>query len=104
MEIVITKDTHTDNQYNASGSNSNSYNANNNYSAAYKEFSDTENDCIVNDIVAKSSEIHWSELKAKGLLKTDKNPTAIALNTSKSKEVDDFLSRYGSKKCKSKAA
>ena len=49
------------------------------------------------DIVAKSSQIHWSELKAKGLLKSNKNPTAIAPNTSKSKEIDDFLSKFGSK-------
>ena len=49
------------------------------------------------DIVAVSSQIHWSELKAKGLLKSNKNPTAIAPNTSKSKEIDDFLSKFGSK-------
>lgn len=49
------------------------------------------------DIVAISSQIHWSELKAKGLLKSNKNPTAIAPNTSKSKEIDEFLSKLGSK-------
>lgn len=49
------------------------------------------------DIVAVSSQIHWSELKAKGLLKSNKNPTAIEPNTSKSKEIDDFLSKFGSK-------
>ena len=64
------------------------------------------NDTTVNrpaDIVALSSKVHWSELKAKGLLKVNKNPTAIAPNTSKSKEIDDFLSRFSSKgKCSSK--
>ena len=49
------------------------------------------------DIVAKASQIHWSELKARGLLKSNKNPTAIAPNTSKSKEIDDFLSKFSSK-------
>ena len=49
------------------------------------------------DIVAKSSQIHWSELKSRGLLKSNKNPTAIAPNTSKSKEIDDFLSKFSSK-------
>lgn len=49
------------------------------------------------DIVAQASQVHWSELKAKGLLKSNKNPTAIAPNTSKSKEIDDFLSKFGSK-------
>ena len=49
------------------------------------------------DIVAKSSQIHWSELKARGLLKSNKNPTAIAPNTSKSKEIDEFLSKFSSK-------
>ena len=59
---------------------------------------DTKDTLISNtDIVAKSSQIHWSELKAKGLLKSNKNPTAIAPNTSKSKEIDDFLSKFGSK-------
>ena len=52
------------------------------------------------DIVAKSSQVHWSELKARGLLKHKQNPTAIAPNTSKSKEIDDFLSKFSSKgKC-----
>ena len=49
------------------------------------------------DIVAKSSQIHWSELKARGLFKHKQNPTAIAPNTSKSKEIDDFLSKFSSK-------
>ena len=49
------------------------------------------------DIVAISSQIHWSELKARGLLKSNKNPTDIAPNTSKSKEIDDFLNMFSSK-------
>ena len=51
----------------------------------------------ITDIVAKSSQIHWSELKARGLFKHKQNPTAIAPNTSKSKEIDDFLSKFSSK-------
>ena len=54
-------------------------------------------DIVVVDALAISSQIHWSELKAKGLLKSNKNPTAIAPNTSKSKEIDDFLSKFSSK-------
>ena len=54
-------------------------------------------DIVVEEALAISSQIHWSELKAKGLLKSNKNPTAIAPNTSKSKEIDDFLSKFGSK-------
>lgn len=54
-------------------------------------------DIVAVDALAISSQVHWSELKAKGLLKSNKNPTAIAPNTSKSKEIDDFLSKFGSK-------
>lgn len=54
-------------------------------------------DIVAVEALAISSQVHWSELKAKGLLKSNKNPTAIAPNTSKSKEIDDFLSRFGSK-------
>lgn len=53
---------------------------------------------VVEEALAKSSQVHWSELKAKGLLKSSKNPTAIAPNTSKSKEIDDFLSKFSSKR------
>ena len=49
------------------------------------------------DIVAISSQVHWSELKARGMFKHKQNPTAIAPNTSKSKEIDDFLSKFSSK-------
>ena len=54
-------------------------------------------DIVVVEALAISSQVHWSELKAKGLLKSNKNPTAIAPNTSKSKEIDDFLSKFSSK-------
>ena len=52
---------------------------------------------VVVDALAKSSQIHWSELKAMGLFKHKQNPTAIAPNTSKSKEIDDFLNKFSSK-------
>lgn len=54
-------------------------------------------DIVVVEALAISSQIHWSELKARGLLKSNKNPTAVAPNTSKSKEIDDFLSKFSSK-------
>ena len=54
-------------------------------------------DIVAVEALVTSSQVHWSELKAKGLLKSNKNPTAIAPNTSKSKEIDDFLSKFGSK-------
>ena len=63
----------------------------------------TSTDIVAIDALAISSQIHWSELKARGLLKHKQNPTAIAPNTSKSKEIDDFLSRFSSKaECSSK--
>lgn len=54
-------------------------------------------DIVAVEALVTSSQVHWSELKAKGLLKSNKNPTAIAHNTSKSKEIDDFLSKFSSK-------
>ena len=54
-------------------------------------------DIVAVEVLAISSQVHWSELKAMGLLKSNKNPTAIAPNTSKSKEIDDFLSKFSSK-------
>lgn len=58
---------------------------------------DNLTDIVVEEALAISSQIHWSELKARGLLKSNKNPTAIAPNTSKSKEIDDFLSKFSGK-------
>ena len=54
-------------------------------------------DIVAVEALTKSSQIHWSELKARGLLKSNKNPTAVAPNTSKSKEIDDFLNKFSSK-------
>ena len=54
-------------------------------------------DIVVVEALSISSQVHWAELKARGLLKSNKNPTAIAPNTSKSKEIDDFLSKFSSK-------
>ena len=62
-----------------------------------KDAHNNNTDIIVVDALAISSQVHWSELKAQGLLKSNKNPTAIAPNTSKSKEIDDFLSKFSSK-------
>ena len=62
-----------------------------------KDAHNNNTDIVVEEALAISSQIHWSELKAMGLLKSNKNPTAIAPNTSKSKEIDDFLSKFGSK-------
>lgn len=62
-----------------------------------KDAHNNTTDIVVVEALAISSQVHWSELKAKGLLKSNKNPTAIAPNTSKSKEIDDFLSKFGSK-------
>ena len=62
-----------------------------------KDAHNNNTDIVAVEALAISSQVHWSELKAKGLLKSNKNPTAIAHNTSKSKEIDDFLSKFSSK-------
>lgn len=62
-----------------------------------KDAHNNNTDIVAVEALATSSQVHWSELKARGLLKSNKNPTAIAPNTSKSKEIDDFLSKFGSK-------
>ena len=67
-----------------------------------KDAHNNNTDIVVVEALAKSSQIHQSELKARGLLKSNKNPTAIAPNTSKSKEIDDFLNKFGSKSKHSK--
>ena len=64
---------------------------------AHNNSYNTHTDIVVVDALAISSQVHWSELKARGLFKHKQNPTAIAPNTSKSKEIDDFLSEFGSK-------
>ena len=75
---------------------------------AHNNNTDIPTDIVAVEALAKSSQIHWSELKARGMFKHKQNPTAIAPNTSKSKEIDDFLSRFSSKfnnnsKCNSKS-
>lgn len=62
-----------------------------------KDAHNNNTDIVVGEALAITSQVHWSELKARGLLKSNKNPTAIAPNTSKSKEIDDFLSKFSSK-------
>lgn len=62
-----------------------------------KDAHNNNTDIVAEDALVISSQVHWSELKARGLFMHKQNPTAIAPNTSKSKEIDDFLSKYGSK-------
>lgn len=54
----------------------------------------------LNDVVPKH--LHWSELKAKGLLKTKVNPNAVAPNTDTDKMINDFLARNSSSRFKDK--
>lgn len=49
------------------------------------------------DILSRASQVHWSELKSKGLLKKKVNPDALAGNTDADSKVNEFLARYGSK-------
>lgn len=65
-----------------------------------KGLDDTNNDATV-DIVALSSQIHWSELKARGMLKNPVNTNAVIPNTDTDKKINDFLARNSSKRfCK----
>ena len=50
------------------------------------------------DIVALSSQVHWSELKARGMLKNPVNTNAVIPNTDTDKKINDFLSRNSSKR------
>lgn len=62
---------------------------------------DTINNDATVDIVALSSQIHWSELKARGLLKNPVNTSAVAANTDIDDKINDFLARNSSKRfCK----
>lgn len=54
----------------------------------------------IKDVLAQSSQVHWSELKAKGLLKKQVNPSVITVSESKQQEIDDFLARNSSKRFK----
>ena len=51
----------------------------------------------VQDTLTKASQTHWSELKAKGLLKSPVNTNAVIPNTDADKKINDFLARYSSK-------
>ena len=51
----------------------------------------------VQDALTKASQTHWSELKAKGLLKSPVNSNAVIPNTDADKKINDFLARYSSK-------
>ena len=51
----------------------------------------------VQDALTKSSQTHWSELKAKGLLNNPVNTNAVIPNTDADKKINDFLARYSSK-------
>lgn len=51
----------------------------------------------VQDALTKASQTHWSELKAKGLLKIPVNTNAVIANTDADKKINDFLARYSSK-------
>ncbi|CAH1193306.1 Replication initialization protein [Psychrobacter phage D'Alembert] len=65
-------------------------------------------DCTINnnnknintpvDIVALSSQIHWSELKARGMLKNPVNTNAVIPNTDTDKKINEFLARNSSKR------
>lgn len=68
---------------------------------------DSTNNGIINnnhsteDILSRASQVHWSELKSRGLLKKKVNPDALNSNTDADSKVNKFLARYGSKRfCK----
>lgn len=50
------------------------------------------------DIVALSSQVHWSELKARGMLKNPVNNNAVTPNTDSDKKINEFLARNSSKR------
>ena len=50
------------------------------------------------DIIAKSSQIHWSELKARGMLKNPVNTNAVIPNTDTDNKINEFLARNSSKR------
>ena len=48
-----------------------------------------------------SSQVHWSELKARGMLKNPVNTNAVKPNTDADKKINEFLARNSSKRfCK----
>lgn len=63
--------------------------------------SDTINNDTTVDIVALSSQVHWSELKARGMLKNPVNTNVVIPNTDTDKKINEFLARNSSKRfCK----
>lgn len=50
------------------------------------------------DIVKLSSQVHWSELKARGMLKNPVNNNAVVANTDTDKKINEFLARNSSKR------
>ena len=59
-----------------------------------------DNDTTAN-IKAVSSQVHWSELKARGMLKCPVNTNAVKPNTDADKKINEFLARNSSKRfCK----
>lgn len=61
----------------------------------------TNKDIAQSDIITPN-QLHWSELKAKGLLKTKVNPNAVAPNTDADKKISEFLARNSSNRYKDK--
>ena len=59
---------------------------------------DTVNTDTTVDIVALSSQIHWSELKARGMLKNPVNTDVVVANTDTDKKINEFLARNSSKR------
>lgn len=57
----------------------------------------TVNNDTTADIVALSSQVHWSELKARGMLKNPVNNNAVTPNTDIDDKINDFLNRNSSK-------
>lgn len=62
-----------------------------------KGLDNTNNDATV-DIVKLSSQVHWSELKARGMLKNPVNTSAVIPNTDTDKKINEFLARNSSKR------
>lgn len=62
-----------------------------------KGLDDRNNDATA-DIVKLSSQIHWSELKARGMLKNPVNTNAVIPNTDTDNKINEFLARNSSKR------
>lgn len=60
--------------------------------------SDTISNNTTVNIVALSSQVHWSELKARGMLNNPVNTNAVIPNTDTDKKINEFLARNSSKR------